>query len=528
MRAFVIILSLFVLSDCDLLLQDKFATLSTDNWKLDLDGSSSQVTLKKTDVLNETRNALTARTSFCGESELCYRAEVATALNLRESIFKIPGEYWIGFSMRIPNEWEWLGKKKRYGSDITYFMQVHGGDNLGRSPMIGLRNMGKELSVNICGNEKHNSPEESCIYKSLGPTIVGSWVAWVIHVKFAYDRNDGFFEVWKDNKLKVSKSRIVTAYDDNFAPYLKLGAYQLNWKSSHETKTQWVGFEYSEVRIGDVSSSYDEVYTGSSADLLVEDISKNGHSGGSKKTAKSLSGLQTALVVLGCIWVLCILYCCCKRPSKESLTAKAGTFQDKPVNTYNYSIPYFSRAYQSRQSGYALPTYTSSWAKQREAAKGADDDETSVEMRARAELDHITRLNTKRNSYILATPAPKSAQNIPRRSGVRVRIGESGVASGGMSSQQALQKRLSSTQNIRPNLLATAAPGARSLHRPPSHLRASFVNGNGLDAVAGWSSPTPGQLPPRPPQPPPPPPRRPLGSSVIQQGSNTIICHRHA
>lgn len=496
----LIFLTLFLLGDCKLLIKDNFTTLSTTKWLSDLDGSSSDLKLQNTDVLNETRNVLSARVSYCGKSELCYRAEISTATNLRENVFKVPGEYWIGFSSRIPEEWEWLGKFKKYGEDVTYFMQVHGGDNLGRSPMIGLRNNGKYLSINICGNQNHHSPEEACIYNSLGSTIIGSWVSWVIHVGFSYEKKDGFIEVWKNNKLKVSKSSILTAYDDNYAPYLKLGAYQLNWKSNLETKTQWVGFEYSEIRIGDINSTYDDVYTGSSLDFVVDENGNNGKSEARQNTIL-LSGLQIALVVLCCVWLLCILYCCCKRPSKESVTAKAGTFQNTPNNSYSYSIPYFSRAYQSRKSGHSLPTYTSSWAKRREAA--LDDDDTSIELRARAELDHITRLNTKRNSQILAFPTSQPMKG---------NYSGSDLSQSGMSSKQALMKRLSASHSSKPNIVA--AQGARGIHRPPN-LRATFVNMHGNDANQGWTSASARHPPPLPSL---PPLRNPAVSAVVQQG----------
>lgn len=60
----------------------------------------------------------------------------------------------------------------------------------------------------------------------------------------------------------VNANNILTSFNDVNPPYVKLGSYDLPWKEGYYTYTTWIGIIYSRLRVGDSSSSYDEVYTG--------------------------------------------------------------------------------------------------------------------------------------------------------------------------------------------------------------------------------------------------------------------------
>jgi len=278
-----------------LLLNDTFDSL--DNWRLDLQGNTAYVDI-------DSGNLITT-VSFCGTS--CYRAEVSTAIALRSSVLSNTGEYWLGFSNRIPSSWRWLGdtSQNKYG-DVTYIFQIHGGDNLGRSPILGIRNLGKSFSINICGNSAYNSPEESCVYDTLGDVTIGDWISWVVHVKLSSVPEEGFVSVWRDQKLVLQRTGLLTSYDDIKPHYIKLGSYQINWKRGETTQTQWVGVDYAEVRVGNETSGYDEVNTGTA------NVTEN-----TKSSGKGISVLLLAVVVSGAVILssMCCTVMCGKKDS---------------------------------------------------------------------------------------------------------------------------------------------------------------------------------------------------------------------
>jgi hypothetical protein len=65
----------------------------------------------------------------------------------------------------------------------------------------------------------------------------------------------------------VNANNILTSFNDINPPYIKLGSYDIPWKQGYTTYTTWIAILYSRLRVGDSTSSYDEVYTGES-DLL--------------------------------------------------------------------------------------------------------------------------------------------------------------------------------------------------------------------------------------------------------------------
>lgn len=101
----------------------------------------------------------------------------------------------------------------------------------------------------------------------IGPYKTGVWTDFVFHIKWSY-KSDGLLEVWQNGNLVVRKAGPNT-YNDQRGPYFKMGVYKPEWKSapSKSNNTQRVIY-FDEVRVGDASTSYQNVAPGASADQV--------------------------------------------------------------------------------------------------------------------------------------------------------------------------------------------------------------------------------------------------------------------
>eukprot|EP00602_Paraphysomonas_sp_CaronLab_P007862 CAMPEP_0185033162 /NCGR_PEP_ID=MMETSP1103-20130426/21888_1 /TAXON_ID=36769 /ORGANISM="Paraphysomonas bandaiensis, Strain Caron Lab Isolate" /LENGTH=750 /DNA_ID=CAMNT_0027569339 /DNA_START=20 /DNA_END=2269 /DNA_ORIENTATION=+ len=254
-------LSLYTIH-CTLIIDEDFTTLNL--WNPDIKGYTAIVELVPSSF-NGTTSMLRTNISYCGGDE-CYRAEIACKeQNRTDMIANTTGVYWFGLSNYIPADWSWGGQTFGGYSEVIYNFQLHGGDNNGQAPVFGLRNIGNEMTLNVCGNKEFDSPTQVCSYYSLGIPAPGVWTDWVINVKLQWGTPTGYIKVWRNNELMVDVSNILTAFNDINPPYVKMGSYDIPWKSGVDTLTQWTGLYVSRFRIGDANSSYEEVYTGSGA-----------------------------------------------------------------------------------------------------------------------------------------------------------------------------------------------------------------------------------------------------------------------
>lgn len=63
--------------------------------------------------------------------------------------------------------------------------------------------------------------------KRIGPVDEGRWTDWQFHMRWSYG-DDGLVEAWKDGEL-IFRREGGNAYNDAFAPYLKVGLYIPRW-----------------------------------------------------------------------------------------------------------------------------------------------------------------------------------------------------------------------------------------------------------------------------------------------------------
>ncbi len=108
-------------------------------------------------------------------------------------------EYWIGFSVFIPNDWA-------IDSQPELIFQLHGNGG-GRTPPFALYMMGDQWEwINRWqpDSSKINSVAgEVSLWK--GTFEKGKWVDWVIHAVWSY-KEDGFLEIIKDSKILVKRN----------------------------------------------------------------------------------------------------------------------------------------------------------------------------------------------------------------------------------------------------------------------------------------------------------------------------------
>mmetsp|Transcript_14615 Transcript_14615/g.15306 ORF Transcript_14615/g.15306 Transcript_14615/m.15306 type:complete len:274 (-) Transcript_14615:197-1018(-) len=243
--------------------KDNFTSGFNSNWITDLDGSTGKISILKDS--SGKFEAIRTNVTYCSSTiSPCYRAELKNPNSLRPIL--IPsnsGEYWIGISIRIPSNWKW---KSNTNQKITsYIFQIHGGDNNGQSPIIGIRNEGSVYTVNVCGNTAFSSPDAFCKYFTAGPVTSGVWEDWVIHDKFSFDNTSsatrGFVQVWRNGKKYVDATNLLTSYNDVTPHYIKFGSYIIQWKDPpvSTAAVNWVGSDYRSISVGGSTSSYAEV-----------------------------------------------------------------------------------------------------------------------------------------------------------------------------------------------------------------------------------------------------------------------------
>jgi hypothetical protein len=218
------------------------------------------------DIINEgslryLHSEVTHCSSDSGASVSCHRAELKSPTGRRrERVFgDSEGEYWMGWRSRISPG----------ASAPNVQMQVHGGDNLGRSPVLSLKSRGEQMEIMSCGSTvyRSNRTQITCSRRLVGPVSSGQWEDWVIHFKWSHTANNlGFIEVWRNGALVIYQGGIINSFWDINAHYLKFGTYIYNWKTFVDfpsNHTNSIGTDFLGMRVGDKDSNYAEVFIGS-------------------------------------------------------------------------------------------------------------------------------------------------------------------------------------------------------------------------------------------------------------------------
>ena len=179
-------------------------------------------------------------------------------------MFKLSNEYWIGFSVFFPSNWE---------ADVLdnqeLVLQFHGIPDLSlgepyRPPPLALDIRGDKLRWVSRWDPKPLSIG-STPYPDGGREIVweeditkGKWIDFVMNIRWSYE-SDGFLKIWKDGTPVVDRVG-PNAYNDKGGTNGPLfGIYKWLWQKEEPSRIFQRIVYHDEVRVGDSSSSYDEV-----------------------------------------------------------------------------------------------------------------------------------------------------------------------------------------------------------------------------------------------------------------------------
>jgi hypothetical protein len=92
----------------------------------------------------------------------------------------------------------------------------------------------------------------------VGPVTKGVWVDWVVYAKWSYT-STGILKVWKDGSLVVNRTANPNTYNDQNPEIVKWGIYKSWWHVQAPPSPDRLVVYLDEIKIGDASSSYNEV-----------------------------------------------------------------------------------------------------------------------------------------------------------------------------------------------------------------------------------------------------------------------------
>jgi len=188
---------------------------------------------------------------------------------------RMGGEYWYSWSVYIPSDWDFSGVDDKY----LILGQFHGTpDNNGepnRSPPLACRLDADKWRWEYRCDPLARSVQNTWytyFYEGDATADAGRWVDWAVNVKWSY--NDGFVKIYK-NQVLVAETRGddpdgsgpltdgCISYNDQRAPYFKLGIYQRADQLYPRI------MYYDSVKIGDKDATLAEMSPSGSAPPLI-------------------------------------------------------------------------------------------------------------------------------------------------------------------------------------------------------------------------------------------------------------------
>jgi len=223
----------------------------------------------------------------------CYRSELALQRAIQSSLidWKIgagSSERWFGFSNRLINfSWDSIGSAALNGPSF----QIHGAGGLPQfkdvHPVLNLQvdssgcdHRNKSCPTWTLGVSAGGEPNPACAESydacwKLGPALTDTsfdgWNDWVIQWRGSPNATVGYVGVWRDGNVVLPKTNVATAYNDSKSPYVKFGVYRGAWKgAATQPVHSWSSsIAYGALKVGDETSSFDEVNTRSHLSTVV-------------------------------------------------------------------------------------------------------------------------------------------------------------------------------------------------------------------------------------------------------------------
>lgn len=164
--------------------------------------------------------------------------------------FKVGREYWYGFSVRFPEDWEPDEQNELFVQWVRTTKNPAG-------PQLAIYVNRKHYVI-----RKRWAGNVAELWRGPVRPDRGKWVDWVARVKWS-EGKDGETEVWK-NGVRIVHDTGPNCYTDGDgkAPYFKFGIYKWPWrKPAAETPSSVTKrrLHFDEIRIGDATASFDSV-----------------------------------------------------------------------------------------------------------------------------------------------------------------------------------------------------------------------------------------------------------------------------
>jgi hypothetical protein len=170
-------------------------------------------------------------------------------------------EGWFAFSVYFPAEFE----RDTIEESIVQWQSLpdFSAGETWRSPPLVLGVLNDSLVLEIRSDSKKITSQGKYSFErvNLGPLDKETWLDWVFHVRWAYD-NTGIIEVWKNDKMVLSRINAPNSFNDDMYPYLKIGLYKWGWLENLKTKINSRAIYIDDVTVGNEKSGYDKVYPG--------------------------------------------------------------------------------------------------------------------------------------------------------------------------------------------------------------------------------------------------------------------------
>jgi hypothetical protein len=176
--------------------------------------------------------------------------------------FDIGQEYWIGFSIFIPDGFVTDIEDL---SDVVFQIQAmpDKGETY-RSPILALDINEDRWVVTSRWDPRADSPPQNR-FEGESSTDVGSiipatgrWTDWVINAKWSWQKN-GFVRVWRNGKPVLNRKG-PNCSNDQRGPFLQMGLYKWPWAETYfPSNTNERLVYHDELRIGGANSSYRQV-----------------------------------------------------------------------------------------------------------------------------------------------------------------------------------------------------------------------------------------------------------------------------
>ena len=251
------------LSTADIIFRNGYETGNLSGWSLEDSGRARHaITIVKAPVRTGTFAARFELNRADPRLAGTYRNEVSVGRRGTPRIAAMNEEYWYGFSIFIPANWQ----HDHLRDELAQFHAPPDPGEVWRNPVLafdtrrGLWEVWNRWDKRRIQTHPNNHQSGHRLLWT-GPLKKGAWNDWVVHVKWNWQGN-GFLDVWL-NDVQVVNDNGPNCYNDGQQRYFKWGIYKRAWSDTAAPFTVARRVVINDgLRIGDHTASYREVAPG--------------------------------------------------------------------------------------------------------------------------------------------------------------------------------------------------------------------------------------------------------------------------